>query len=245
MRHIYAASFLLVFVLSITTQGQSQSRDDILKELRAKRAELQQLETQFLAVSDADRTSYAEFLQQQDTGLIRLLPREIYDSEVYKKNLPVLSIRGGGAYYSFSRLTHEYGYGSDIELDSDHLSVGFAGLDFGMLVNIGDVAFDQLSPNSPGARFLFAYTPPTVEPEIRIEQRRFGQGDAADEFVYKRRVPIQLNTTFLLRSISYERTDVIVAFRPIRKDSDGSVVLLWKLLKKNPAPALVRKATLN
>jgi len=45
-------------------------------------------------------------------------------------------------------------------------------------------------------------------------------------------VPIQMNTTYLLRSISYGRSDVVVAFRVVRQDTDASVTIAWKLLKK-------------
>lgn len=44
------------------------------------------------------------------------------------------------------------------------------------------------------------------------------------------------NHTYILRSISYERFDVLVAFRMVRKDTDGSLILLWKKLKRIPHP---------
>jgi hypothetical protein len=34
------------------------------------------------------------------------------------------------------------------------------------------------------------------------------------------------------------RTDVLVAFRVVRKDADESVTIAWKLLKKYPEPKL-------
>jgi hypothetical protein len=49
-----------------------------------------------------------------------------------------------------------------------------------------------------------------------------------------------VNNSYVLRSIDYARSDLLVAFRIVRQDSDGSVVLLWKLLKKYPTPALAR-----
>jgi hypothetical protein len=115
---------------------------------------LQALERLFLGPSEEDRAAYAEFLRQPDTGLIRLLPREVYESEVYKKNNKTLTIRGGGAYYSFTRLTHEYGYGSDIQLESGDLSVGFAGANYGMLTTLGDVPLDEITIEHPSVRFI-------------------------------------------------------------------------------------------
>ena len=172
MKHPFATVLFLIIAISFTCSNgfaQSASREDLLREIQAKRADLQQLEKQFLAPSAEDQGAYAEFLSQPDTGLIRLLPREVYDSEAYKKNNKTMTMRGGGAYYSFTRLTHEYGYGSDIELDSDHLSVGFAGANYGILVNLGDVTLDELTLEDPRVRNMSGYTPPSKEPDARLE----------------------------------------------------------------------------
>ena len=242
MKTISTAVLLAIVILScsISATAQSQSRDQILKDIRAKRAELQALEKQFLAVPQEDLAAYADFLKQSGTGLVRLLPREIYDSEVYRTNPRSLTMRGGGAYYSFTRLVHEYGYGSDLELDSGYLAVGFAGFDYGMLLKVGDVPLEDISINIPSARFIASYEPPSSEPEVRTEQRRFGSGATVDEVTYKTRLPVEVNTSFLLRSISYSTSDVLVAFRVIRKDTDGSVILAWKLLKRYSVPQVAR-----
>ncbi len=83
-----------------------------------------------------------------------------------------LTLRRGGAYYSFTKLTHEYGYGSDISLEMGNLSVGFAGADYGMLASLGDASLDSLTLETPGVSALASYTPPASEPKARIEQRR-------------------------------------------------------------------------
>jgi len=194
-----------------------------------------------LAPSDADRVAFAEFLHTRNTGLIRLLPRELYDSEVYHTANPS-RIRGGGSYYSFINLTHVYGYGSDIGLEQNHLMVGFAGAAYGMLTNLGDVWIEGITLTDPRANFLSSYEPPTLEPEARAEAQRFGvrEGVTIDGLVYQRRLPVQENTTYLLRSIDYDRSDVLVALRVVKKDSDGSIIIAWKLLKEYRPPMLKR-----
>ena len=84
-----------------------------------------------------------------------------------------LTIHGGGAYYSFARLTHEYGYGSDIELSSGYLSVGFAGADYGLMTTIGQVPLEEVSLEHPLAAFLASYKPPNEEADARLEHRSF------------------------------------------------------------------------
>jgi hypothetical protein len=46
-----------------------------------------------------------------------------------------------------------------------------------------------------------------------------------------------------VRSVDYGGSDVLVAFRVVRQDADGSVVLLWKMLKKFDKPVLERTPT--
>lgn len=226
--------------LSVAVSAQSSSREDVLKEIAAKRAELQQLEDQFLSPAAEDRAAYKELLGQPDTGLIRLLPREVYGSEVYNKNVKTLTIGGGGAFYSFARLTHEYGYGSDLLLEAGYLSIPAAGAGYGMMIDLGDVSLDEITKDYPAARALAAYEAVTDEQHARVEQRQIQAGRILDGATYKSRVPLKLDTIFLLRSIDYNDTDVLVAFRTVRKDTDGSVIIAWKLLKRFPKPALMR-----
>ena len=61
-----------------------------------------------------------------------------------------------------------------------------------------------------------------------------------DDVLYKTHQPAIVNNTYVLRGIHYSDSDVLVAFRIVRKDLDDSVVILWKLLKKYPKPVLAR-----
>ncbi len=241
MKHLFTA-ILFIGLISFThtiCMAQSQSREELLREMESRRSEVLELEKKFLSPSEEDLNAHAAFLSQPNTGLIRLLPREVYDVWANKPKTKALTVRGGGAYYSFARLTHEYGYGSDIQLSNGNLSVGFAGADYGMLLNLGDVGLDEVTLEHPRAGFISTYNPSQQEPKARLEARQFGgKGLAVDDVEYRDRVPAKINNTYLLRSIGYSTSDVLVAFRVLRQDSDGSVVLAWKLLKKYPVPKL-------
>ncbi len=144
---------LATFLISSSTGlGQSQSRSDMLKEMQAKRAELVALEKSFLEPGEEDRMRYAEFLGQPDSGLIRLLPREKFDSDSSNHLQKTITMRGGGAYYSFTSKTHEYGYGSDIELAQGSLMTGFAGADYGLLTDLGDIPLENVGVELPGSQ---------------------------------------------------------------------------------------------
>jgi hypothetical protein len=223
--------FLLCLLLSApSAPAQSPDRAQIEREIFALRAQLQEKEKSLLAVSAEDLVKYADFLAQPDTGLVRLLPREKYDG--------ILTVRGGGAYYAFTKQTHEYGYGSDVALERGALSTGFAGADFGMLTVVGDVPLEEVTLAHPSVTPLVDFKSPSEAPEARKEQRRTSEGFQANGFKYAGSRPARVDTTYVLRSINYDNWDVLVAFRAFREDPDGSIVLSWKLLRRFPTPRL-------
>jgi len=230
---------ILILTCGLTALAQDVSRDALRQQIQAKRGELAELEKQFLAPAKTDRAQFGALLSQPNTGLIRLLPREKYDGDVAKKE-KTLTMRGGGAYYSFARSTHEYGYGSDLELSGGYLSVGFAGANYGMLFKLGDISVEDVSSELPAARTLLEYAPPANEPEARIEQRKVNTGVHLSGFVFKDRLPLETDTTYLLRSISYDTSDIAVVFRVARKDTDGSIIVAFKVLRNFAVPKLAR-----
>jgi len=227
---IFTVALMSVAFLANQARGQSVDRSALENEIRELIGELKDTEQQFLAPSAKDTNKYAEFLTQAETGMIRLLPREVFQDK--------LTIRGGGAYYSFARRTHEYGYGSDIELQNNQFTVGFAGADFGFLTRLGKVAIEEATLDHPAAQFLSTFAAPTAEAGARDEQKRASAGFDVNGFTYQNRVKFKNKNSYLLRSIGYGVSDLLVAFRIVSQDADGSVVIVWKILKKFPVPGL-------
>jgi len=188
--------------------------------------EIDALEARLLAVPDDLSAHYRDFLRIPGTGLIRLLPRGKYEF------LP----KGGGAYYSFSRRTHDYGSGSDIELGQNGFSVGFAGSDYGFFLIIGNVPIENV-PTDEGAVpkgstigqdewvRMWTYRSPKDRATLATESRSF-----------QRNIQSQKGMTYLLRSVSIGRSDTLAAFRVERTLSDGSVVIVWRVLASFQPP---------
>jgi hypothetical protein len=232
---IRAASYILtLFLLPALSPGdapaQTASRREAARKIESLREEIKLLEAELLSPAREDRERFAEFLAQRDTGLIRLLPREKWEHK--------LSIRGGGAYYHFTGRTHEYGRGSDISLEQGMFGVGFAGAGFGFIAQLGDIPLDEVTGDGEAAQFLSTFAAPTVETKAREQQRMAGAGFQVGALAYKSRVPALADNTYLLRSINYELSDVLVAFRVVRTDADGSMTLLWKRLHEFSKPHL-------
>jgi hypothetical protein len=125
-------------------------------------------------------------------------------------------------------------------------NVGFAGADYGMITDLGDLPLESINLDHASLAFLLKYRPPRPEPQARCEQRRFRAGVVApDGHLYKRTIPIKTGDTYLLRSIVYDKYDVLVAIQVVRQESDGSVTFAWKLLKKFDRTDLGRVENLN
>jgi hypothetical protein len=161
-----------------------------------------------------------------------------------------LEMRGGGSFFSFHYCAHPYGYGSDISLERGQFSVGFAGVDYGMFTDLGLMPLDQIYVDDPRAGFMLSYVPPLTLADATAEGRKLyrtvhdseglHQGVFVDGVNYRRRIPAEVDHTYLLRSIVYDRSDVLVALKVVRTDDDGSVTIAWKLLKEFPVPKLKR-----
>jgi len=191
-----------------------------------------------LAPALEDRTAYADFLKESGTGLVRLLPQPTPEQPTQR---PKAS--GGWERYSFSLLSHNSV--ADIALTYEVICQGVIGGPplcqyprklsaghNGRLTNLGDVSLDGISVNDPRAAFLLAYVPPREGPKARCEWLEFHKGVTINGQIYKTGLPIQVNSTYLLRATDRRLSDVLVAFRVVREDVDGSVTLAWKLLKE-------------
>lgn len=218
---------LLSEIINLRTQLRAATDPVQIAQLEGQ---LKVKETIFLQPDPVDLANHAAFLAQPDTGLIRLLPREQFDG--------VLATRGGGAYYSFARLTHEYGFGSDLSLQRGQFSVGFAGADFGFLALLGEMGLAEVTLDQAAVRYMAGFVPPVTEPEARLEQRRSSDGFQDNGFSYRDRTAAILGKTYAVRSVGYRTSDLLVAFRVLRQDSDGSLLLLWQQLKWFSTPQL-------
>jgi hypothetical protein len=249
-QHIFPAVLTSTLALLFHTGALAQSVDrsqtskksDSLVKQSSKKEKLS------LGPTAEDKVAFKKYLNGSQTGLIHLIPRVLYENK--------LKISGGGAYYSFEYLPHEYGQGSNIELEAPWIFIGnryvpptiadykfltgFAGCDYGFFVMLGDVPIEEVTHKHDGVKFLVDYRPAPSETRARVEQRRARDGIAINGYQYAERVPVIVNQTYALRSIVYDQSDVLVAFRVVREESNGSVVIVWKMLKRFLTQGLIR-----
>lgn len=210
-----------LFLLSTLVSGQS--RGEALNEFNKLKQNAAALEKLVLSPDNSDMDAAAK----ENARVFRIMPREKYDNSFS-------SIRGGGSFYSFVRNTHEYGRGSDIALEQGHLSVGFAGRDYGFFVDLGETSLSDGLGNT-AIEFLKQYN--STEHAKAQAQARSSEGYKLNGFAYKYRAPATVGHTYALRSINVPESDVLVAFRILRKDADGSMIIIWRLIEDFSKPA--------
>ena len=217
----------VVLILSLSNAAFSQeSRAQKLRKIEDLNSRSRSLESDILLPDAKD----FELAGREGFEVFRLMPRERYDRKLNTE---------GGAFYSFTNRSHDYQKIAQIGLEQDYLSVGFAGADYGFFSDLGKVPLAEVSTETSGIEFLVNYKPPTAESEVRAEQKK-SHNYEIENTTFMRRVPVSLDFTFALRAISFEKADVLVAFKIHRKDTDGSLIIFWKMLRDFGTPKLIR-----
>jgi hypothetical protein len=193
--------------------------------------------------SDAEREASAALLRQDGTGLARLLPYTgcIVDPRILKvggscaDRLP--PVWGGGSFYSFRIKKHHLAAYSDIALRDNLFNVGFGRYTLGLLTTLGDVPLDAVTLQSKAVRPFLKLVPAGTPGETEEAFKRSRAWLEAPDYVYGPTAPVRENTTYVLRSVAFDRnrskpSDVLVAFRVTRRDGDGAVTVAWKRLQK-------------
>ncbi len=223
----FVQAFLLFSMSVAIVFGQESDRNQKLRKIAELNSQIKVLETDVLqpAVEDLKQA------EKEGFEVFRLMPRELYDHK--------LTVQGGGSYYSFTTRSHDYQKIAQIGLEQSYLKSGFAGADYGLIADLGNVPLAGVTKETDEINFLVNYISPTAEAEIRIEQRK-AYNYETEKVTYKSRVSVSIGHCYALRAISFDAADVLVAFRVHRKDSDGSLIVFWKLLENFETPKIIR-----
>lgn len=219
MKHVSVVAFLFVFASIIF----GQDRASALEEFTGLKKRAALLESIVLLPDRRD----LDVAAKENVSVMRLLPRETYDNSY-------ASIRGGGAFYSFYFRYHDYGYGSDVMLEQNSLSSGSSGL--GILTDLGDVPLSEITTETKASLALTNYQKVKYG-DYQEDRSALVRGVKTGETMLQARVTAAVGHTYLLRSAVYDYYDIIVAFKIYRKDPDGSLIILWKMLDQFNTPS--------
>lgn len=207
-----------------------------------------------------DLSKYSQFLLQPKTGMFRLLPDPgcednalvVRVDEICRNAIPE------SFSYSFREEEHTAEILADIRLKNEFL-ISDGLLSQGILVNLGNIPVETVTLETEGLGFLKDYAPPVLSKEARAAFLRIIEGVKAGKHEYKVALKAVENSTYGLRVVAYrgsifqtyrgflydllagdKRIDLTLAFRIIRKETDGSLTLLWKELQRKESPKLKR-----
>lgn len=211
---------LLLFVLS--TCITAQSRQQAIEKFNDLK---NQAEIQEKRILSPDKEDF-ENAKQENVGVFRILPREVYDKGLF-------TTRGGGAYYSFYYKIPDYGYGSDVELSQDYLSVG----NYGLMADLNEVALGEITAETPSVNNFINYQN-AKGANITAKDLELLRGEELkiNKTIFRSRLPAIVGHTYIIRAVNYNYYDIAVAFNVRRKDADGSLIIFWKQIQQFETP---------
>lgn len=243
-------------------------REIILKKQQEaeerKRTILEEINQKFAAPSEY-YSKYADFLKEKNTGIARMFPDKdcgkgltVSVSELERcGNTP--PVKGAGSLYSV-RLNEMPAYlpidlilyyvgQSDIHFADGKLIVG-NDLTLDIISEIGETDFSNVTSKSEAFKFLTEFKPAQTKSELASQKRTLEKGINSGGYLYSTAAPVKLDSNYILRSVAYSpspkytgfwNTDILVAFKIVGQEKDGSIIFIWKKLKQKDAPYLKNK----
>ncbi len=216
-----------IFLFVSIAAAQELTREQKLQKIDELNNQIKLLENDVIAPTIKDLRQ----AQKEGFDVVRILPRERYENKFITQ--------GGGSYFSFTTGSHDYQKIAQIGLEQNKLKVGFAGADYGFITDLGETSLADITEETAEVNFLINYKPPTNEPEVRFEQSK-ANNYQTNGLTYKTYVPAVVAHSYILRAISFDRADILVAFKVYRKDTDGSLIIFWKSIKNFEKPTFER-----
>jgi len=175
---------------------------------------------------------YADFLDQPNTGIARIFLAESYQPDPNKlRNRLQSPLPQPFPLTTGEEPATDYVPSLALEIENGNFTIPLQGLDYGFIVNLGDVSLDELDTNlqtiptlTPEQRDLFLnYRPPNEVEALQIDQRRFYTGKDGIGFVPPLSPPaaigseVKLNNTYLVRLIQFQLPEAVLEGEPISR----------------------------
>jgi hypothetical protein len=212
----------------------------------------------------ADIQNYAAFLQQKNTGVIKLFPdRECQTHTLVRITAECSLFVPKSSDISF----RDIGY-----VARDYRDLGFEGSELvstgfftqGILMGLGDVSIETIDLKSAGIMALAGFSTAKNYTDARETSKQLKTGRDSEGARLSSRIPVKLGETYGLRVIAYRvgnslqppkkgssllelkflslgvdtRADIIIVFRVAAVDDLGGLTIVWHELQRKDAPAI-------
>lgn len=226
--------------------------------------ELPNHEKKLLAVSVPEQQKHAAFLRQPGTGLCKLLTADETRLAINDVNAQhsFPHLVGLGAFFSFAKQTHNADEWAQIRLkdgvfhpaytemkrttlaSSGGMAQSFvytSGYSLAVFTALGNVTLEEVTLQLSAIQVLAELPAPTQYQDFISQLKQYSAGVNVGQQRYQLAIPARPDTTYVMRSLTYKKADVIVAFRIVQQDRDGNLHILWKQLKNVPLAELKGK----
>jgi hypothetical protein len=213
-----------------------------------------------LSVNQVLKEKYSAFLNKKNTGLIMLLPDTGCSSDERIVNISAdclkTSVPGSGSSFSFRVKTYRIRRLADLNFKNNAFESGGRLIESAM-ASLGDKDIELLTLDSEGIKDLVALKPEKDVSLVAKQVEMLQKGVIINNILFSNKISAEKNSTYILRSIAFDakyfttlngytyneldydkRRDIIIAFRVVEKNADGSIVLLWKELRNEKSPKL-------
>jgi hypothetical protein len=217
-------------------------------------------ERQLLAAGTSDVAKYEAFLAQPGTGITKLI--RDFGCDEYSPAAPnkqvclEFSMPGGGSAFSFRQSDYQFWNLSDLLYDGKSF-LAFGQMSLGFMTDLRDVPIESVQLDSKGISYMTRFDPGSDIATVTKQNNVFVDGQNVDGQLYKKFLSAAVDNTYVLRSVAFKgkvprkhyeikyneldldkRSDIIVAFRVVRSDINGTVTIVWKTLQLKSAPEL-------
>lgn len=169
------------------------------------------LTAKLLAPSDESWKGFESLKDKGDAGLARILERGLFEGMV--------TPRGGGCYWSFSKQSNDYGKWPQLELQQWTFGTGFYGSNGGSVVKLDGASLLTMDESAVPEDLRAA-------PEDVLGKGRKSRAD---------RPKAEAGAVYAVRAVMWDECDVLAAFQVVSVDAYGATIA-WRVLKTYDVP---------
>ncbi|HEX8636599.1 MAG TPA: hypothetical protein VF692_00940, partial [Pyrinomonadaceae bacterium] len=154
----------------------------------------------------------------------------------------VIPVRGGGAFYSFRYKSNHFGGiddGWDIYLYNGNKFVAGNKTVQAIIANAGNIDLADINLKAKIFAFLDEYDPGATTLKIKEKSKILRTGVNSNGYNYSDVADVNLGSAYILRTIAYKTNkfvengiDLTISFKIVGRETDGSLIILWKEFKK-------------
>ena len=179
-------------------------------------------------IDSQEKQIYAQFLQLPNTGIFRVLPDSAYRRRPNTlQNRLQPSVIERYPFPSVGEGKGDFTPSLALKMIDDNFQLFPQGIDYGFIVNIGDVPLEKLDGrlqtlDLSTRDFFLNYQPPRELKALQVDRRRFITGKNQNwqqSQIYLSGAKAEVNKTYLVRSLQFQLPEIISERQPVRREN--------------------------